>query len=280
MYKSFLITEEEKTRILKLHESKKKQELGLLMENVYGKKVGFTKGISEKDFKELVCSLAKEKYGFSVKNGKINQLNSQYMYMSSPLTDSTDGKKWTELMSRENFYDPTNQDQPKNISIATWLDKADPTGKWQTYAIGCMSKPQGGEEQKLIVVPTIEQVKNCKNKLSFKQGMKGETIKKIQGLLGSKYAKILGPVNNTTKQYDGNFGPKTEKAVRQFQTDNNLKTDGIVGCNTINKMLEILQSSVLTQKPVESPRTMTNSDLTVGDQKSITGLKPQLSVGL
>jgi len=116
----------------------------------------------------------------------------------------------------------------------------------------------------VVVTPTIDQVKDCKNRLSFKVGMRGESIKKVQGLLGTKYANILG-VNNK-QQYDGVFGPKTEKAVRQFQMDNNLTPDGVVGCKTIGKMLEILRSSV---KPTETPNKPISPNATLGDQSNM-----------
>jgi hypothetical protein len=118
--------------------------------------------------------------------------------------------------------------------------------------------------KKTNITPTINQVKDCKNRLSFKVGMKGESIKKVQGLLGTNYANILG-VNNK-QQYDGVFGPKTEKAVRQFQMDNNLTPDGVVGCKTIGKMLEILRSSV---KPTETPNKPISPDATLGDQSNM-----------
>jgi len=264
-----IINEEEKRSILNLHEIKRRQELGLLTEANYGIKAGFPKGLSDKDFKELVCSLAKPKYGFTTKDGKIFQTNTPYMSMSSPITDPTDGKKWNQLMAT-GTYDPTGQAQPKNISILTWLGLADPSGTWQKYAIGCLTQQNNNTRggQKPLTVPTMDQVKDCKNRLSFRQGMRGDTIKQVQGLLGSKYATILGPVNNTTKQYDGIFGTKTFQAVKQFQTDNGLTSDGVVGCNTLNKMLQILQSSVQNQPT----QTAQNPDLAVGDQSSAVNL--------
>lgn len=39
---------------------------------------------------------------------------------------------------------------------------------------------------------------------------------------------------------DGHFGTKTYVAVCQFQRDNGLDVDGIVGNNTWNKILELV----------------------------------------
>lgn len=53
---------------------------------------------------------------------------------------------------------------------------------------------------------------------TIKLGSKGDTVKKLQQLL--------------SLTVDGNFGPKTDKAVKEFQTKNNLIADGIVGAKT------------------------------------------------
>ncbi len=52
----------------------------------------------------------------------------------------------------------------------------------------------------------------------LKKGSKGDDVKKLQTLL-----KI---------NVDGDFGPKTEAAVKQFQKEHNLTQDGIVGPKT------------------------------------------------
>jgi peptidoglycan hydrolase-like protein with peptidoglycan-binding domain len=56
----------------------------------------------------------------------------------------------------------------------------------------------------------------------YKVGTKGDIVKKIQEKLGVE----------TT----GNFGPKTEAAVKDFQKKNGLVADGIVGQGTLTKM--------------------------------------------
>ncbi len=50
---------------------------------------------------------------------------------------------------------------------------------------------------------------------TLRRGAKGDLVKQIQEKVGS--------------QVDGDFGPKTEAAVRQFQRENGLVPDGIVG---------------------------------------------------
>ena len=56
----------------------------------------------------------------------------------------------------------------------------------------------------------------------IKIGSNGESVKKIQKLLGLKA--------------DGDFGPGTEKAVKAFQSSNKLKADGIVDSVTIKAL--------------------------------------------
>jgi hypothetical protein len=55
--------------------------------------------------------------------------------------------------------------------------------------------------------------------VTIKKGLKNNTVKYIQEKL-----KVL--------PYDGSFGPKTFKAVKDFQAKNNLASDGIVGPKT------------------------------------------------
>ena len=56
-------------------------------------------------------------------------------------------------------------------------------------------------------------------------GDKGEMVKTLQSLLISKGYKLIA---------DGDFGNKTLEAVKDFQTKNKLKVDGIVGYKTLS----------------------------------------------
>ena len=57
---------------------------------------------------------------------------------------------------------------------------------------------------------------------TVKLGSKGEAVKKVQAVVGATP--------------DGQFGPKTEAAVRTYQTQNGLVSDGIVGPKTAAHM--------------------------------------------
>ena len=70
--------------------------------------------------------------------------------------------------------------------------------------------------------------------MMLKLGSKGEDVKELQKKLGLKD--------------DGDFGKKTEEAVKNFQLKNNLTPDGIVGDSTWNKIMgESIPPQVSTQ---------------------------------
>lgn len=57
----------------------------------------------------------------------------------------------------------------------------------------------------------------------LKQGMSGSDVRQFQAQMASR---------GWTISVDGDFGPQTDHVVRQFQTEKNLGTDGIVGPKT------------------------------------------------
>jgi hypothetical protein len=74
----------------------------------------------------------------------------------------------------------------------------------------------------------------------LKRGDNNEVVKKIQVVLG------VDPV--------GNFGPKTEEAVKAWQTKNGLKADGVVGPATLAKMGIVVESN-----PAAKPASKTTA---------------------
>ncbi len=65
---------------------------------------------------------------------------------------------------------------------------------------------------------------------TLRQGDRGAYVRLLQSLLESALVPVGG--------IDGIFGQKTETAVRQFQENNNLTVDGIVGPNTWSALTE------------------------------------------
>lgn len=62
----------------------------------------------------------------------------------------------------------------------------------------------------------------------LKLGSRGEAVKRLQRRLNDFGLGLI---------VDGIFGPATEAAVKQYQRDNRLKVDGIVGPETWNSLL-------------------------------------------
>ena len=75
----------------------------------------------------------------------------------------------------------------------------------------------------------------------LKRGDNNEIVKKVQIVLG------VDPV--------GNFGPKTEEAVKEWQKKNGLPADGIVGPATLAKMGIVVE----TKTPAATPKPSTGT---------------------
>jgi len=69
--------------------------------------------------------------------------------------------------------------------------------------------------------------------MQLKLGSKGKYVEELQVILGITA--------------DGDFGPKTEKAVKDYQRDNDLKPDGIVGPKTWTEMNKVEHKYSLQQ---------------------------------
>ena len=72
---------------------------------------------------------------------------------------------------------------------------------------------------------------NAENRLTIRRGSKGETVAEMQGIL-ERLGYDLGSCG-----VDGDFGRMTEKAVKAFQKDHGLKTDGICGPRTWKELM-------------------------------------------
>ena len=86
-------------------------------------------------------------------------------------------------------------------------------------------------------------------------GSKGETVKKLQQLLNQ---------NGYTLDVDGSFGPKTQEAVKDYQKNNNLAVDGIVGKNTWNTLTTMSASGSSGDSAAETPTVDTTAPADTG----------------
>lgn len=65
---------------------------------------------------------------------------------------------------------------------------------------------------------------------TLRRGSDGSAVKRLQGLLHA--------AGQRDSAIDGDFGPSTERAVKDFQRAKGLSVDGIVGRNTWTKLIK------------------------------------------
>ena len=92
------------------------------------------------------------------------------------------------------------------------------------------------------------------NQLSY--GSKGSEVTELQKLLNQ---------NGYSLDEDGNFGPKTQAAVKDYQQKNNLSVDGIVGTNTWGALTKASTGATTTQPAATQTATTNNSGFQYGD---------------
>ena len=69
----------------------------------------------------------------------------------------------------------------------------------------------------------------------YKKGNRGKEVEKIQAWLS---------LNGLGLKIDGDFGPATDYAVKEFQIRKNLKVDGIVGKKTFEKLIMPMRNAL------------------------------------
>lgn len=85
--------------------------------------------------------------------------------------------------------------------------------------------------------------------------------------LNSRGSEVVILQQKLNLKADGIFGPLTEEAVKQFQKDNGLKADGIVGTNTWAKILGTTNKRNIKELIVHCSATPEGKDFTVADIK-------------
>jgi hypothetical protein len=97
-------------------------------------------------------------------------------------------------------------------------------------------------------------------------GSAGQKVRHLQDALNKLPPSSLPPLN-----VDGRFGPKTFARVKEFQSNNHLVVDGIVGPATLGMILKLLESLSVTPPAPPAPA----SDVTVYSiTQTILGMPP------
>lgn len=76
--------------------------------------------------------------------------------------------------------------------------------------------------------------KLIKDNVSMKKGSQGTRVGTVQ--------KFLNVYNNTSNKIDNDYGAGTEIAIKKFQTEQGLTSDGEAGPGTFRKMVEWLKA--------------------------------------
>ena len=111
--------------------------------------------------------------------------------------------------------------------------KASSTPAPKTKTKPSPSKPAGDgttlsrEKGKAGAVPDFSQSFGAKPPATMRQGSKGDNVKQLQEMLNAKGAKL---------DVDGKYGAKTEQAVKEFQKQQKIDSDGIAGKDTMGKL--------------------------------------------
>jgi len=100
---------------------------------------------------------------------------------------------------------------------------------------------------------------DIKNKTPEKEGREEEMVllrKGSKGQLVVELQKKLIALGYDLKPYgaDGDFGVLTDRIIREFQQDNKITVDGIVGSQTMRLINSLLENKQKVQEPIQQPK--------------------------
>lgn len=148
------------------------------------------------------------------------------------------------------------------IELCKWLKKELPNAKQvvgHNY-FGGTSCPERNFPLQRVVNTVNNNINIPSNPPLLRQGDKGETVRELQ----SKLIELGYDLGHWGA--DGDFGNATNTAVRQFQTDNKLTVDGIVGNQTWGKLDELIEEK---NKPKEEPKPEPEKEKPKQDAKEL-----------
>jgi hypothetical protein len=129
----------------------------------------------------------------------------------------------SELSNMENEFNSSLDSTTKVTD-----ESLDFMNKWKNLV------PNSNKQTELDSPVTIDSI--LSGKQTIRKGQKGNVVREIQNML-LLLGYDLGESGKDKLGMDGDFGDSTQKAVIQFQKENNLKdTSGIVGKETLSLM--------------------------------------------
>lgn len=188
---------------------------------------------AEENAAKLAAGLLKQ-YGFD-----ISHLYTHNHWYSKKYCPAYILPHWNEFKNKVNSYLSGSSATAASTSGTKelyrirkdWSDVASQIGAYSSLSSAKTAWREGYyiyNASGVVVYPTGTDKTFEKHLRVLKTGMTGNDVKSLQQLLHAKGYAVGSD--------DGDFGPKTESCVRNFQTDSKLTVDGIVGEQTFTKL--------------------------------------------
>ena len=221
--KRILITEDERERILRMHENHAKRNnlnFGRLILNEEATYRGdgiLDPGLTEKEAERLVKNVGIKELGFSTKGGPQGDVETMYVCNINQYPNAK--KVWDEIMfgttkrklqlinTKEHLIMPTAEVVAKNVnggcrwSVGAFFDKLFGNG-WQKWVMGKSDAEMGKGNTNPKQAWSWDTTCNGSDAKPYKYGCKSDVIKQVQGCLGF-----------TGDALDGKFGTNTKTAI-------------------------------------------------------------------
>lgn len=144
-----------------------------------------------------------------------------WQYSSKGKVDGINGNVDMDNWFEDDECKPADNPTKPNINIKNFQTAANADGEQPPLVVDGIDGPKTQAARKKLVLHADGQ----------KVGSKGEVVKWVQSRLAEMGYNVGG--------IDGLYGPKTKKAVEQFQKKSGLIVDGIAGYNTLSMLFYV-----------------------------------------
>lgn len=162
---------------------------------------------------------------------RVRYLSQVTGFIRPPWTDEQTARRFLEIAASQ--VGVTEYPSGSNkVKYNTWYYGREVSGAWYPWCMVFMAwcfAVLAGEITADIRTTTIQEVTIMVSAKQLRKGSTGSAVKKLQILLNG-----LGHACGTV---DGDFGTKTDGAVRAFQKAEKLAVDGVVGANTWGRLI-------------------------------------------